>query len=426
MPPIAETNGQLLPRPFLNLAWSNLAAQSAEQISLAAVPMIAVLALGAGPGETGLLAAAQTLPFLLLSIPSGILADRMSRRLLLILAEALRALALLGLVVLAATGMLSIASLAILGFLGASGTVMFSVAAPALVPSLVPRGALAAANGRIELSRSAAFAAGPVLAGALVGWAGASSAFVLATILSGMAVWLLASVDAPVRTAPAPRHVAHELREGAAFVWTHRLLRPILATTVAWNLAWFVLQAAYVPYAVEMLGLTASGIGTTLAAYGAGMIVGAMLAPRIMRRLAFGTAIVVGPLFSLLASLVMLVTLWMPSGWIAALAFFLFGGGPVLWSISQITLRQTVTPDALMGRVSALFMTASAGSRPLGAALGGLIGTAFGLEACIALSAAGFVAQALVIIFSPLPALAALPKGIVHPSGPKGILPTDS
>ena len=409
-------NEQPLPRPFLNLAWSNLAAQSAEQISLAAVPMIAVLALGAGPGETGLLAAAQTLPFLLLSIPSGILADRMSRRLLLILAEALRALALLGLVVLAATGLLSIAALAILGFLGASGTVMFSVAAPALVPSLVPRGALAAANGRIELSRSAAFAAGPALAGALVGWAGASSAFVLATILSAMAVWLLASVDAPARTAPAPRRIAHELREGAAFVWTHRLLRPILATTVAWNLAWFVLQAAYVPYAVEMLGLTAGGIGTTLAAYGAGMIAGAMLAPRIIRRLTFGTALVVGPLFSLLASLVMLVTLWMPSGWIAALSFFLFGGGPVLWSISQITLRQTVTPDALMGRVSALFMTASAGSRPLGAALGGIIGTAYGLEACIVLSAAGFVAQALVITFSPLPALAALPKGIAHPS----------
>lgn len=416
MPSITRINEQPLPRPFLNLAWSNLAAQSAEQISLAAVPMIAVLALGAGPGETGLLAAAQTLPFLLLSIPSGILADRMSRRLLLILAEALRALALLGLVVLAATGLLSIAALAILGFLGASGTVMFSVAAPALVPSLVPRGALAAANGRIELSRSAAFAAGPALAGALVGWAGASSAFVLATILSAMAVWLLASVDAPARTAPAPRRIAHELREGAAFVWTHRLLRPILATTVAWNLAWFVLQAAYVPYAVEMLGLTAGGIGTTLAAYGAGMIAGAMLAPRIIRRLTFGTALVVGPLFSLLASLVMLVTLWMPSGWIAALSFFLFGGGPVLWSISQITLRQTVTPDALMGRVSALFMTASAGSRPLGAALGGIIGTAYGLEACIVLSAAGFVAQALVITFSPLPALAALPKGIAHPS----------
>ena len=401
-----------LPRPFRNLAWSNLAAQSAEQISLAAVPMVAVLALGAGPGETGFLAAAQTLPFLLLSIPAGILADRTSRRSLMVAAEALRAVSLLALVVLAVTGGLGIWLLASLGFLGAAGTVMFSVAAPALVPSLVPRGALAAANGRLELARSAAYAAGPALAGALVGWAGASSAFVLATVLSALAVSLLISVRESARAAPVQRHMARELHEGAVFVWTHRLLRPIVATSVVWNLAWFVLQAAYVPYAVRLLGLTASGVGTTLAAYGAGMIAGSLLAPRIIRALKFGTAIVVGPIFSLVAALVMLSTLWVPSGVVAGVSFFLFGAGPVLWTISQITLRQTVTPDALLGRVSALFMTASAGSRPLGAALGGVIGASYGLEACIGVAAAGFVAQALVIMFSPLRALARLPRAV--------------
>ncbi len=84
-----------LSRPFYRLAWSNLAAQSAEQLSLAAVPIVAVLALGAGPGEIGLLATAQTLPFLLMSIPLGLLADRTSRRRLIIGAEVLRAVALL-------------------------------------------------------------------------------------------------------------------------------------------------------------------------------------------------------------------------------------------------------------------------------------------------------------------------------------------
>ena len=410
MTPPTWNTATTLSRPFQNLAWSNLAAQSAEQISLAAVPMIAVLALGAGPGETGLLAAAQTLPFLLLSIPAGIFADRASRARLMVAAEALRAVSLLALVALAVTGGLTIWLLAVLGFLGAAGTVVFSVAAPALVPSLVPREALSAANSRLELARSAAYAAGPALAGALVGWTGASSAFVLATVLSASAVWLLVSVREPSRPAPAQRHVGRELREGAAFVWTHRLLRPIVATTVAWNTAWFILQAAYVPYAVRLLGLDAAGVGTTLAAYGAGMVVGSMLAPRIIRALRFGTAIVVGPLFSLAAALVMLVTLWVPSGVIAGFSFFLFGAGPVLWTISQITLRQTVTPDALLGRVSALFMTASAGSRPLGAALGGAIGASFGLEACIAVAAAGFMAQALAIVFSPLPALARLPR----------------
>ena len=143
------------------MAGANLAAQSAEQISLAAVPLVAVLALGAGPGEIGALATAQTLPFLLLSIPLGLLADRVSKRRLMVVAEALRTLAFVGLLLASLTDQVSIALLALLGFLGATGTVGFSVAAPALVPSLVPRELLGAANGRLELARSVAFAAGP-------------------------------------------------------------------------------------------------------------------------------------------------------------------------------------------------------------------------------------------------------------------------
>ena len=162
-------------RAFNRLVASNLAAQSAEQLSLAAVPIVAVLALGAGPGEIGLLATAQTLPFLLLSIPlrpagRPQVAPPADGR----LAEALRALSLLRCCWRPLAGQLSLAVLAVLGFVGAVGTVGFSVAAPALVPALVPREALGAANSRLELARSAAFAAGPALAGALVAWAGAA------------------------------------------------------------------------------------------------------------------------------------------------------------------------------------------------------------------------------------------------------------
>ena len=147
-----------LPPLFSRLAGANLAAQAAEQVSLAAVPIVAVLALQAGPSEIGLLATAQTLPFLLLSIPTGLLADRVSKRRLMAVGEALRTLAFVGLLLAGALGGLSISVLAALGFVGATGTVAFSVAAPALAPTLVPRGLLAAANGRLELARSAAFA----------------------------------------------------------------------------------------------------------------------------------------------------------------------------------------------------------------------------------------------------------------------------
>jgi len=399
-----------LPRSFTALAGSNLAAQSAEQLSLAAVPLVAVLALGAGPGEIGTLAAVQTLPFLLLSIPLGVLADRVSRRRLMLWAEGLRALSLIALLAMVATGRLSIAGLAILGFAGAVGTVGFSVAAPALVPALVPRHLLGRANGRLELARSAAYAGGPALAGALVAWAGASAAFVIAAVLSASAVTLLRGLAEPVRAAAPARHPMLEIRDGAQFVWGQAYLRPMLLTGVAWNISWFVLQAAYVPYAVRALGLGAQAVGVTLAGYGAGMVVGALLASRVVGAMPFGRAIQLGPAVSVLAAAAMVATLAVPSGVLAAVSFFLFGVGPIVWTITSTTLRQSITPDRMLGRVSSVFLTVNAGARPVGAALGGFIGAAWGEPACLWLALAGFVIQAVVSFASALGGLRLLPE----------------
>ena len=398
-----------LNRNFGRLAQANLAAQSAEQLGLAATPMVAVMALGAGVGEVGLLAMAQTLPFLLLAIPLGLWADRHPRRQLMLAAELLRAATLLGLVLALLTGTVSLALLAALGFAGAVGTVAFSVAAPALVPDLVPREQLGRANTRLELARSLAYAAGPALAGALVAYAGASAAFVLAAMLSAAAALLLWRVsESPRRPLPA-RHPLLELREGLAFVWQHTLLRPILYTAVVWNISWFVLQAAYVPYAMRALGLDASGVGLTLACYGAGMVAGALLAGRLIARVRYGTAVVLGPLVSVMAALAMVATLaWPQPAW-AALSFTLFGIGPIVWTISSTTLRQAVTPLGLLGRVSAVMLTVNTGARPLGAALGGGVGAAWGEGACLVLALAGFGLQAALIMASPVRGLHRLP-----------------
>src|SRR5436190_2011966 len=289
-----------LPSAFNRLAWSNLAAQSAEQIGLAAAPIVAVLTLGAGAGATGVLQTAQTLPFLLLSIPAGVLADRASRRRLMAGAEALRALSLAGVLTLAHLNLLTLPLLALLGFIGACGTVAYSVASPALVPALVPAGALAAANGRIELARTVAFAGGPALA-----------------------------------------------------------------------------------------------------TYGVGMVVGALRTPRIIRALPFGVVVVLGPIAGLAAAAVMVLTIWIPVGALAGVSFFLIGTGPIVWVISTATLRQTVTPRDLLGRASAINITAY-GARPVGAALGALLGAVSGAETCLVVAAAGFLVQALVILASPV------------------------
>ena len=394
---------------FRRLAWSNLLAQSAEQLSLAAVPIVAVLLLQAGPGEIGLLASIQSLPFLLLSMPLGLLADRTSRTRLMALAETLRALALLLLLALLVTGNVSIAALAIIGFMAAVGTVAFSVAAPSLVPALVQVDGLAQANGRLELARSAAFAAGPALAGALIAWTGASAAFVLSGMLSVAAVLCLRGIVEPARAPMPARHPLLELQDGAKWVWQSDLLRPMMFCSIAWNISWFMLQAAYVPYAIHDLGLDASGVGVTLALYGVGMILGALLAPRVVRALPFGQAILLGPYFSVLAAVTMALTLFWPQGWLAALSYFFFGAGPIIWTITSTTLRQTVTPRAMIGRVTSINIVVSTGARPLGAGLGGVVGVSFPVSVSLWCVVLGFGLQAIIISASKVRTLKRLP-----------------
>jgi predicted MFS family arabinose efflux permease len=399
----------MLPPTFNRLAWSNLAAQSAEQVALAAAPIVAVLLLGAGEGQTGLLQTALTLPFVLFAIPAGLLADRFSRRWLMTGAEALRALALLAILAALGLGALSLPLLGLLGFVAVCGTVVYSVATPSLVPSLVAPSMLPAANARIELARTVAFAGGPALGGLLVGWIGAGPAFGFAAALSVIAAVLLARIVEPVRQAITRRHPWQEIKEGAAFVFRHDLLRPVFVTQFIFNTAWFVILAVFVPYAVRHLGLTAAGVGTTLSMYGVGMVVGALMATRVMRWLPFGSVIGLGPVAGFVASAIIALTAVFPTPLLAGLGFFLLGAGPILWVISTTTLRQSVTPPRLLGRVSAINIMAY-GARPLGAGLGALVGGLVGAEACLYLAVAGFALQMLVILMSRAVSLARQPE----------------
>src|SRR3954467_9433387 len=232
---MSATDAPRLPPTFNRLAWSNLAAQSAEQIALAAAPIVAVLMLGVGEGRTGVLQTALTLPFILFAIPAGLLADRISRRVLMAGSEALRAAALVGILALIWFNLLSLPLLALLGFVAVCGTVAYSVAAPALVPSLVPAQSLPSANARIELARTVAFAGGPALGGVLVGWVGAAPAFGFAATLSVLAVVLLSGIFEPARQLAPRRHPLQEIKEGAAFVMHHTLLRPVFITQFIFN-----------------------------------------------------------------------------------------------------------------------------------------------------------------------------------------------
>ncbi|MFZ0764926.1 MAG: MFS transporter, partial [Bradyrhizobium sp.] len=381
----------------------------AEQIALAAAPIVAVLLLGVGEGRTGLLQTTLTLPFILFAIPAGLLADRISRRWLMAGAEALRAAALLAILLLIGLHLLTLPLLALLGFIAVCGTVVYSVAAPALVPSLVSPQLLRVANARIELARTIAFAAGPALGGVLVGWLGAAPAFGFAAALSVVAVVLLSGLYEPTRATAPRRHPWQDIREGAAFVLHHALLRPVFVTQFIFNTASFLLLAVFVPYAVHHLGLSAAGVGTTMAMYGVGMVAGALLATRVMQRIAFGTVIGLGPVAGFVAAAMMALTSVVPSPLLAGASFFLLGVGPILWVISTTTLRQSVTPPSLLGRVSAINIM-SYGARPVGSALGAIVGGLYGAETCLYLAVAIFAAQALVILMSPAVSLTHQPE----------------
>jgi predicted MFS family arabinose efflux permease len=327
-------------------------------------------------------------------------------------AELLRAFSLSVILLLLWLEQLNLTLLAVLGFLGAVGTVCFTVAAPSLVPSIVPRQKLTDANRWLELARSIAFVAGPALGGAIVGWTGASAAYVIAATLSLLAALLLLRVREPSPEHRPERHPLHDLKEGAIFVTCHELLRPVLVTAVFFNLSWFVIQALFVPYAVNSLGIDATGIGLIMGLYGVGMLVGATLVSWLSRYMSLGSMIVLGPFCGFAAAVLILLSIWIPSGFLPAAAYFLLGSGPMIWTITTLSVRQAVTPNAMLGRVSALVTTATTGAAPLGAAIGAAVAAETNIETCLALAVAGFAVQFLVIVTSRVPRLFELPEAV--------------
>ena len=386
--------------PSGRLVWSTLAAQCSEQIALAAGPIVVVLALGGNATDTGFLQMIQTLPFLLLSLPVGVLVDRVSRKGLMMWSEVLRASTLCAIVLALAYSALDVPLLAILGFLGAIGTLALSVASPALLSTITEPAQLPTVNRWLELARSAAFVAGPPLGGALVGWSGAQVAFLAAMSASFCAVVLIRQIDEP-KFVPRPRrHFWHEMVEGYEFVVRDQFLLPIGATAMVFNMGWFLLQSVFVVFMIEHLGAAPETIGMTFGLYGVGMIAGALAAKPLSRMLPLGVLIVIGPLGGFLGANLILASLVIPNLAPVALGLFFFGCGPILWTINTTTLRQIITPAAMQGRVSAVLTLVTAGARPIGAGLGILIASTAGVEACLAASAIFFSLQLVTIVAS--------------------------
>lgn len=387
-------------RVVVNLSHASLAAQFSEQMAIAVIPIVAVVALGASAQQSAALQAVNTLPFLLLSLPAGLVADRSRRKPLMIATELLRATALFVLFALFHARMLSLTTLGTFGFAIATGTVVFSVTAPSLVAAMVETGDLLSANRRLEIARSIAYTAGPSVGGIFAGWASGVFAFLAAFVLSLASAWFLTRLPAEARRPRSRRALVHELFDGVQFIARSRHLRPIVATAFVFNTSWYLLLAVFAWYAIHRLAFAPTAVGAALGVYGFGMVGGAFLYKIIAKRLAFGRQILLGPMSAALASVLMASTAVTHSRATVFLAFFLFGFGPIVWTISTTSLRQVVTPHHLIARVSSVIMMATFGARPLGALLGAWLSTRLGMSSCLVGAACGFALQLAIILFS--------------------------
>lgn len=403
------------PSAFARLFATAGLVQAADQIALAALPVTAILVLGAGPGLVGALVAAQTAAWLLISLPAGVVVDRLPKRRVLLIALTLSLLGATGAI--AAAALQNPVLLGLAAFLAAAGTVTFVLVQIGLMPQIVATGDLPRANSRIELARALASAAAPFIVGFLATRLSPLAGYLLAALLAAGSLACATTLRVPETAAPAARPpLLAAIAEGARFVAGDPLLRAIGLCAIFWNFAFVALLAVFVPFALTRLGTDAAGAGLVQGVNGLGMIAGAAAAPFIFARVQPRAVLLFGPLSSALGAVLMALSPRAGGLAMAALAFGLIGFGPMLWLVMQTSVRQIVTPPALMGRVTATIQVAIYGVRPLGALAGGTVAQVFGMEAAIGLVAAAFAASALVSVASPLARLATMP----HPAAAAG------
>lgn len=372
----------------------------ADQIALVSVPLVAVLAFGASPEVIGVLVACQSAAHLIGSMPFGVLIDRKQLRSLAITSALTSVAGFGGAVASIMSGTVFWFGVAIT--LAGFGVVLFGLTALSIVPRAVSPLHLARANASIEIPRAISSFAVPLAVGLAIDKAPAS--FIFAVACAASAVAAVASVSLPkfeIVQKPASR-VLPQIVEGARYVVRHRLLLPISLCAVFWNLAFAALLVIMVPAIKEIYRLDPGAFGICLAAFGLAAILGSWMAGRFSNRISPSVVLLFGPGSSVLAACGLLAIQPGTQEFWLYVAFFLLGFGPSMWLVVQNSVRQLVTPPAMLGRVNAVIQTAIYGIRPLGALLGGLVAGSAGPQAGLVFVAIAYAASFAVSVFSGL------------------------
>jgi MFS family permease len=386
-------------RNFTHLWFAESISQLGSQVSILALPLVAITVLHVSTFAVGALTAVEFAPFVLFGLPAGAIVDRFLRRPVLILADLGRAVALASVPLTYAFDALTYAQLLVVVFVTGSLTVFFDVAYQSILPALVEHDQIVDGNARLEVSRSSAQLAGPAVGGVLVQAIGAASAVTADAISFVGSALLIRGIHAeepPIDPREAGtsrlRALGREIREGLHYVLGHRVLRMIAGSTATSNFFSSMTTAVFLLYAVRERHYSAGLVGAVFAIGNIGPLVAAVTSARITRVLKLGRSIWLGMLIAQLATLLLGVAPTQHAFAYFTVAWLLFGFGGTVYNISQVSLRQAITPRRLQGRMNASMRFMIWGTMHFGSLAGGALGTWIGLRPTLLVAGIGGMA----------------------------------
>lgn len=402
---MSSTPREPLPPAYWRLWTASTVSNLGDGVFLVALPLLAAR-LTRSEVSISIVAAAASLPWLILSLPIGTLIDRSDRRRVLVVADSVRAVLIALLAIAAAADRAEIWMLWVVALGLGVAEVFFDNASQALVPSIVPPHQLARANSRRFAAEMAANTfigtpIGSVLFASAVwlpfGVDAATFAFSVMMVLplrgTFRAVAPAATADEPAGTAPGTASLVQETREGLRWLWSHPLLRSLALSLGLSNLGFQVAQAVFVLFAQERLGIGERTFGLLLGLMGVGAVLGALLGERIAQR--FGTS---GAIYLALGTWVCTLALTgaFPVAWFVAAMAVIESLAATAWNVVTVSLRQEIVPSELFGRVNSVYRWFGWGTLPIGSLIGGQIAAGFGLRAPYFVGAAFALAAVLV------------------------------
>jgi MFS family permease len=387
----------------LRLWVSILTSSFGNQVMLLALPLTAAVLLHATPTQMGLLTAIELLPFLLLSLPSGVWLDRVRKLPVYIVGESLIAVAAASVPLAWWLGWLSMTWLYLVGFLLGAVHTVAGTAAQVVLTQVVGRDRLVEAHAKNALATSGAEVTGPGVAGALIKIFGAPLALLVnAALLLGSALILRGLPIHERRDARPDAHFWRDLMAGLRFVAGQRLLVTLAVLMAVWQMCHYAAMTVQILFATRTLGLSEQSVGLCYMGMGLGTIVGSVYGRRVSHRIGPGPCLVVG--YAICGTGWLLLAVAPANGWgVAAFAFMLmsFTAGAVFIFINFLALRQAVTPEPLLGRMTSTMRWLTLLAASPGALLGGWLGEHVSLRA--SLGFAGGVSMLLVLVAWRLP-----------------------